>query len=299
MLNNNDSLKKYKDLEGVSINKLNAGLWYVENRLLLIKILKYSLIAISFFSWSYFFYGFGYYIFFGMKADDRIILDIARSNIISHEAIAQKGARDLIVDNPIILRQNGKNDIFSKIQNPNDRFFVKFDFVFKVGGEEIKRDRSFVLPAEQSFAIALSQEVDSGNDPEIYIENIEWKRLNAHVIPDWPGYKFSHLNFEVTDTSIIKADDFNKPENKSINFAEVKFSIKNNSPFNYQSPEFIIILRNGFGISGINKYVINRFKSGEKRDVSINWPDAPSDASNIEVIPNINIIDADIYFKFD
>jgi len=299
MQNIKDKTKVYQDLDGVSMNKLNIGLWYVEKRLVLIKMLKYFLILTSVICWSYFFYGFGYYIFFGMKEDDKLLTELVKNNLVGHDIIALKGAKELIINNPMVIRQNGRNDIISIIQNPNEKFFVKFDFVFRVGEKEIKRGSSFILPSDQNFLFALGQEVNTSEDPQIFIENIKWKRINPHTIPDWPSYRFSHLNFEITERGIIKADDFNKPENKSVNFAEVRFFVKNNTPFNYLDPEFIIILRNGYGISGINKYVINRFNSGEKREAMINWADAPSDAVNIEIIPNINIIDGDVYFKFD
>jgi hypothetical protein len=299
MEKNNEGIKKYQDLDNISMNKLSLGLWYVEKRQAMIKLLKYFLIFISIISWSYFFYGFGYYIFFGMKMDDRMLNELTQNSFINHDSIVQNGAKDLIINNPIILRQNGRNDLYSIIQNPNEKFFAKFDFVYRIGEKELKREKSFALPSDQNFLIAFNQELNGSEDPQISIENVRWKRLNPHLIPDWANYKNAHLNFEITDTSVVKADDLNQADNKSINFAEVKFSVKNNTAYNYLAPEFIIVFRNGYGISGINKYVINNFKSGEKRDCVLNWADAPQDNSNLEIIPNINIIDGDVYYKFD
>jgi hypothetical protein len=232
-----------------------------------------------------------------MKYDDRIIGDMAHNNLIDHQFVALKGAKELLVGSPIIIRQNNKNDIISTIENPNDRYYAAFDFVFSSGGIEIKRERSYVLPSSINYLVAFGQ--DNNTDPLIQVENIAWRRINQHVIPDWEEYKASRLNFEITNTEIRRPDGLDRTDSENINFIEVRFKVKNKTAYNYANPKFFVALKSGYGICGINEYTINNFQSGEERESVINWPFAPADAQSVEIIPNIDILDVNVYKKFD
>ncbi len=70
-------LNKYKDLGGVTIKKLDWGLWHVEHREMLKKIFYGFLILVGVILWSYVIYGFAYYLLRGMAEDEIMIKEIS------------------------------------------------------------------------------------------------------------------------------------------------------------------------------------------------------------------------------
>lgn len=292
-------LNRYKDIGGVTIKKLNRGLWYVEHREMLKKIFYGFLILASFVSWSYTIYGFAYYLFRGMAEDEIMARDIAEEGFISHDAVLKTSPRDLVFDFAKALKADGKKyDLFVQIKNPSENHGALFEYYFSADNEETPREQGFILPNETKYLLALGEEFNfSPASIQFRIGSISWKRIDKHKIPDWAEYRDEHLNISISDAKFIPAKASGLSE--KINFNQVEFNAKNNSPFNYWNVDFAVILFGGVNVVGVNKYNLEEFMSGQERKVSLAWPGAINYVSKIEIMPEVNLLRNDIYIKFE
>ena len=299
-------VEKYKDVEGMTTKKLNFGLWYVEHRQFFKKIIIACLIVVSAVSWSYTLYGLAYYVVRGMNEDELLVRQLLQTNIVSHDYLTQIGAQDLRhFPVNVLMSTNGKYDLAARVQNINERWYAEFDYYFLVGGEKIGLAHSFILPMEEKYLMALSQEFgkrDAGvslskpNNVQLVIENLSWSRINRHKIPNWQDYKNSYLNIIVEDAKFISASKSKLSE--KINLNQVDFKAINKTAYNYWQVDFQIVLFRGMDVIGINKISLNEFMSGQERLVEIRWPGKIGRVGKVEVMPELNIMRDDIYIKY-
>src|SRR3990167_8005034 len=78
-------LKNYTGPEGITTKELEVGLWYVEHRQTLRRVLYGLLIAIAAVSWSYSIYGFTYYLARGMSEDEMLTRQLVETNSAGHD----------------------------------------------------------------------------------------------------------------------------------------------------------------------------------------------------------------------
>ncbi len=334
-----EEVEKYKDVEGLTTKKLNFGLWYVKHRQFFKKIIIACLIAVSAVSWSYTLYGLAYYVVRGMDEDELLVRQLLQTNIVSHDYLTQIGAQDLRhFPVNVLMSANNKYDLAARVQNINERWYAEFDYYFLAGGEpaspspsdkpsqdgsqggpaslqggKIGLAHSFILPMEEKYLMALSQEFgrqDAGvsrskpNNVQLVIENLSWSRINRHKIPDWQDYKNSRLNIIVKDIKFIPASQSKLSEGETStsrlpNLNQVNFKAINKTAYNYWQVDFQIALFRGMDIVGINRISLNEFMSGQERLVEIRWPGKIGRVGKAEAMPELNIMRDDIYIKYE
>jgi hypothetical protein len=292
-------LKKYKDLSGVTIKKLDWGLWYIEHRRMLKKIFYGFLILAGATSWSYTIYGFAHYLFRGMAEDEIMARDIAEKGFISRDAVLKASPRNLVFDFAKALKADGKKyDLFVQVKNPSENHGALFEYYFSANNEETPREQGFILPNETKYLLALGKEFNlSPANIQFRIGNISWKRIDKHQIPDWAKYRDEHLDISISDAKFIPAKASGLSEKISLNQAE--FNAKNNSPFNYWNVDFVVIFFGGANVVGVSKYNLEEFMSGQEKKVSLTWPGAINYVSKIEIMPEVNLLRDDIYIRFE
>ena len=89
------NLDRYQDLEGVTIKKLETGLWYIEHKEILRKILIAVLILIGSVSWIYTLSTFGLYVFKGMNDDAAMVSELVATQGFNHAYIKQISGQQL------------------------------------------------------------------------------------------------------------------------------------------------------------------------------------------------------------
>jgi hypothetical protein len=288
---------RYKDLGGVTIKKLEQGLWYVEHREFLRKIFVWFLIAVSAGFWSYSIYGFAYYFARGMKEDEIMIKQMIETSGVSHKYILETSAVDLVLKQAKIFKLDvKKSDFFAEVINPNENYSAEFDYYFTAGANETARIRGFILPGENKYLLALGQEIENqSRDAQLKIENIAWARINKHKFPDWKLYRDERLNIAVSDIKFTPPKEGGLSEKISLNTLE--FKAINRSSYSYLNADFLILLYGGQNIIGVNSYPLERFMSGEERPARMTFPGKIGNVNKVEVIPNINILDESNYLK--
>ena len=284
----------YEDPMGLDDKELNFGVWYITNLPRIKKIGTGILIAISILSWGYFIISFVYYIIWGMNADQAVLDDLANTDTISHQVIVARQAEAFRYSSPDVLESSdGRYDIFSQISNTNEDFAGYFDYYFRVGNTETEKQSGFILPKSSKYIYQLGFESASNiQSAELVIENFSWKRISPRPIEDWDEFYDERIDFDIIDPAFESLDDGQEDNNS------LQFTLKNNTAFNYWQVDFFLaIYRNG-RIIGVNQYSALELDSQEKREVTIGWPGSFTAVSEIEVIPDLNILDEDVYMDY-
>ncbi len=292
------NIERYKDTGGLTLRKLNIGLWYVEHKSVLRMVLIGFLMLIAAVSWVYTIYGFAYYLSRGMAEDELLARQTVNTGIISRDAILAMSAKNLSLAPAGILKlSDNKYDFFIQARNPNNRRAAEFKYYFLVNGRETSRQSGFILPGESKYLLSLSNELDfKPGNAQFKIENLRWRKIDRHKIPDWKPYRDKRLNIEISEAIFAPAGKGGA--SGSVRLNNLEFTASNKTDYNYWSVDFIVLLYRGANIVGVNKYGIDEFMSGQVRQAAIVWPGAVSRVDKVEIVPEINIVKDDIYIKY-
>jgi|WetSurMetagenome_2_1015567.scaffolds.fasta_scaffold03831_10 hypothetical protein len=284
------------DVEGVSMKKLETGLWLIKNRGLFYKILVGILAAVIIIGWVYSLCGWGKYLFIGMANDARMMTSLVQSQVLDKIQLEQRKAKDLIYSSVGVLKIDGKYDLYATVRNPNDKHWGTFSFCFTTNTGEQSCGKDFILPGETKYVASFAQVFQTAPaNVSFYITSMNWVRIDNHTIPDWNKYRDQRLNISIINPVFTPGEISSAAEKITIN--NLSFSALNNSPFGFWEAPLFIVLSNNNQIVGINKYTIQNFTSFETANVQIAWPGNIGPVDKITVTPEINIIDPSVYLQ--
>ena len=295
-------LNRYQDFEGVTITKLEAGLWYVEHKNLLFKLLLALLALIGAITWIYTLSTFGYYVFKGMNDDLAMAKELAAAQGFNHAYIKKISGQQLETY-PVKIMESGslkgapRYDLIAEVKNPNLRHAGRLNYSFVSAGQVIANGEINILPGDDKYITALGLELAERPGNVILVNNrLDLRRLDTRIYPDWDKYKKEHLDIAISD---IK---FTPPRlsglSEKLNVSQLDFIATNNSAYNYWRADMVILLTSRGQLTAINQYLLNRFRSGERREVTLSLPGVLK-ADSIEIVPQVDILDQKNYFNFD
>ncbi|MEI6528993.1 MAG: hypothetical protein WCN88_01130 [Candidatus Falkowbacteria bacterium] len=284
-------LNKYKDLEGLSLKKMNFGLWLSEHRAQIGKFFIIFLIAIS--AFFFIFTSYNYFVYFrnsSLKADD---IASTISNVVSQRNIAS----DITYGIPQIFRSGENYDLVVLIKNPNDKFTAHFQYCFATSEKNIKCSSGFIMPLEEKYIFALGQKIQTASPVVSFkITSTSWQRIDTHQIADWSSYFNSHINFAFENINLALADESGLSE--KIGLDSLEFTAINRSNFGYYEVPFNISFYSGSELIGVNRYIIKNFLAGESRTVRMSWLGGLSSNIRTEIRPELDLLDDSIYLKY-
>ena len=126
--------------------------------------------------------------------------------------------------------------------------------------------------------------------PALELTEIEWHRVDHHVVGDYTIWSADRLDLDVRDvafTSDLAVD--------SQTIGRVSFVVTNNTAYSYYDPAFFILLKRGPSVVGVNRTTLSSLDSGETREVAVNWFGTLPSVGSVEVVPEINLFDLDVY----
>lgn len=287
---NKKDLSNYRDpITNTSLKKLKMGLWWVEHIPLFKKTMWTLLVVLMVGVWIYAITGFGWYIFKGMQEDEKMINEMATQTVSPQ----QKNTHELTSAGVNILSHGDKYDLYTKVQNPQDHYTATFDYCFTQANEEVGCGEGFIFPNQKKYVPLLSQELNNRSDIRFEIKNVNWDRIDYHEIRDWEQYKNEHLNFQFQDVQYSSSSQNEYSDQVDLN--TLTFTAKNDSPYSYWDAQLNIILYNMGKVVGVNTYTIEKFLSGEEKNVELVWTANVDRVSDVSIIPNINIMDEENY----
>ena len=291
-------LKKYKDPQGLTIRKMVIGLWFVKHRKHFISFFKIFLAIIGIITWSIFIYTFGSYIIFGLKLEDELLSSILKKTTVGHDYFVSISAQPIVLHPlDIVNVGDGKYDFAFKATNPNARYFARVFFTINAQGEELGPFADFILPGDTKYILSLNNELEQSITSATYNTKIAWRRISKHDIMDWESFRDYHLDFEISDDEFTPAKSTIMTEKTNLN--NLEFTVANKTPYNYWEVDFNILLHGRDKIIGLNTYKVDEFMSNEKRTINVTWPGQIGRVDVIQIVPNLNIIENDIYIDFE
>lgn len=289
-------ISNFRDESGVSTRRLEFGLWFIRHRkhFFIGAIIFLSLISVSTIGYSI--YNFSHYLIVGRDQDEQLYKDISSSanQLVSRPAVDNYLS---ISEVTLLLNQNNQADFVGKVVSAHNRSVINFSYYFDVNGEQIGAGNTFVLPGDTKYVMALNQKLTSTpSGAELIITDISYNPMPREVIPLWQEYRADRLRLQVQDAAFIPGQDSGLSE--KISLGELSFTIINQGGFSYKQLPLAIVLRLGDRIVSASRYYIDNFRSGEKKSVRISWPGSWSGISKIEIIPDINILDENVYLQY-
>lgn len=290
-----DRVEDYVDQEGISTRQLNLALWYVRHHKKFFLTLAGLLAAASLALWGYS-AAQVISLVFSAEQDKQNLSEFKQSNVSSPKV-------DYLANldygfEKIIASGINKYDLVGQITNQNPKVGLVFDYYFVVNGQILEKEHGFVLPGEQKYLVTLGQEMEYTPEiGELVIENLQWRKINPRLIPDWTTYRSDRLNFIISDKKFLSAAESGLSE--KIRLSDLNFSATNLTAYNYLRVDFVIILRSGSSIVGVSKYVAENFASRAKEDVNLGLVGDFANVDIIDIIPEVNILDEGVFDKID
>jgi len=279
-------LEKYKDPSGVSWRQMRFGLWFSENRRNLTRALTIFLILLSaaFFTYS----SYAYIIYFLSGPID---------NQPENQVLSPRNfINDMEVGALEIFKNNTSYDVAVRLINSNDNFSAEFNYCLYQNEIELLCGRSFILPSEDKYLLALGLNLNDNLPVSFKVNDIFWSRVNRRDIPDWESFKNERINFATANIDFLNASRSGLSENIRLN--RLEFELINNSPYGYFEVPFNIFFYNGSILVGVEKHIAKDFIAGENRLVKMSWPGDLGSVNRIEFVPYLNILKNEVYLKY-
>ncbi len=296
-LNRSIDINQFKDREGITLGKLNFGLWVVSHRRSFIIGFIVFLLAISVIFYGYSLYSYIDYFFFGGKKEREAINQLADDQAILNIQKLRNTATPLQIGNLQVFGHNGRYDFLVKITNPNKDYASNFSYCALSGEIELACEVGFILPSESKYFPILNRELAGfPGGLTLKLKDQGWQRIDAHQYPNWPEFSKNHLNFIITDAIFKSAKQTGISDKLELD--TVEFSISNQTAYSYFSVPLHIVVFAGTTPVGVNFYSLNNFTSGQTQKIKIVWPNSLPAVDRVEIYPSLNILQKDIYIRY-
>ncbi|MEK7653374.1 MAG: hypothetical protein AAB358_02765 [Patescibacteria group bacterium] len=256
--------------------QLKFSYWYVSHKIVLRRWLAGFLIAISAGMFFYVIWQLVFY-FIGFRQDREWLARILTSDQNIGADLENLKPQPIQISNPEIFKGAGERDDFLvSVINPNKDWLATFDYQFADPAAGGLIAKGFILPGEEKYLFGSAQS-DAG--VAFQISNQKWQKIK-----NYETLYNNHFRFSITDDEFTPAVSPSEP-------SRLSFKLANNSAYNYWEVGVLALLMNGGNIETANQIVLNDFKSGETRDVEINWNMNLPRINSFEVIPEVNFLD--------
>lgn len=155
--------------------------------------------------------------------------------------------------------REGSYDIIAEIANKNDLWIlknVKYYFKWESGQTEIRQ--TFVYPGRRHLIAVDVKSLQEIQNPQVIVEDFSWFRMNQ---------KEELLKFKAVDFQVA---EYNARSAQGIAISEIKFKIKNKSPYDFDQVDFIVIVKRKQGSVAGQTSIVDFFSRTE-REVEVGF----------------------------
>lgn len=274
----------------VSSWKIKLSYWYVTHKVLLRQILVGFLILLNLALYSFSLYRVLTILVVEGKQFQQD-LDVLTYNLIDYSYFRQanKPLDIQIASFDALGGKEGRYDFVAKVSNPNEEWVAaEVNFQLVSGTNVVAEKKAFIYPQEDKYVTFFGQEVDAGFRPVLKVERIKWRRFNSFAQFGEPRLRFevSDVEFKSARESGIRGD---------LPVSTLSFKIKNNTAFSYWHVGLYMALVSGARPVAANFIMLDNFYSGETRNVTISWYESLSNSGQIEILPEVDILNAASY----
>jgi hypothetical protein len=191
----------------------------------------------------------------------------------------------------VISIGDSRYDLYTTILNPNEDWWAEFDYVFSLGDQRTQLRKGFVLPSQQKPVAELAVEsVSPIQSTKLIIENVRWHRVDPHDVPDYAVWAGDRLNLVVSNSLFERDTRFDGQS-----FGRTTFTIENDTAFSYYDVGLFVLLLRGNAVVGVNRTRLSSLESGVQSEVTVNWFGTLPNVSEVQIIPELNIFDLEVY----
>jgi len=126
------------------------------------------------------------------------------------------------------------------------------------------------------------------------VNNLHWKKINAHEIADYDAWKMERLNIVFEEVKFLPAVIRDK-----FTISRASFSAKNLTAYSFWDAGVYVFLYRGSALASVNYISLEEFISGQTRPVQVSWFEPLSSITQVKVIPEINIFDKKAYMPVE
>lgn len=272
--------------------QLKLSYWIIEHKMLFKKIGLGIFIAVDILLVVFGLYGFADYLLITGPHEARQLAMLGED--LNYSSLNIKlSARPIDVKSTIFLRGKETFDLLSFVENRNEVWLARFKYQFMADGTATEQKNGFLLPGEGKFITDLGVKLPrSALKAALSISDLKWTRISTRDIPDYNDWSGARLNFEISDVNFAPAAVLDGGS-----ASRATFKVKNVSAFNYWQVGFRVILYRGATIVGANYITIPNFQSGEEREAAVSWFDTIGQVTKVEVEPEVDIFDEDVYMR--
>ena len=138
--------------------------------------------------------------------------------------------------------------------------------------------------------LGVQSEVGFPRQARLVIEDIQYKRINAHSIADPQEFIDTRLTLMVSGTTYIA-----KNEAEGVASNGVSFSVENNTVFSYwELPMYIELLRGGQTV-GVTYTNVRDFRARTSREVELFFVQSLPFIDSIRIYPLVNVFDPTVF----
>ncbi len=209
-----------------------------------------------------------------------------------HAYTASRVANPLsVTDAQVFSTGNGQYDLFTEVENTNGDWWAEFQYTFTYEGGETKETTGFILPNQKKPIAELAVHSDTGiGSTQFELSSMSWHRVDHHLISNYKKWSEDRMSLE------IKAPMFTQDIqiDKTI-ISRTTFTVFNHTAFSYNHPTFFVLLKRGNTVIGVNRTTLQSLESGTAQDVVLNWFGDVPVSGTVEIIPDINLFDLNVY----
>jgi hypothetical protein len=182
---------------------------------------------------------------------------------------------------------NSRYDFYSQLSNPNPDWWVEFKYQFLFDAGETTPENGFLLPGQEKpvISLAVTSQVPV-QVAELKLADIVWHRINKKVISDYATWQDDRLRIEVSNATFSKESG-------------TTFTVFNNTAFSYFDPVFYVLLKRGSSVVGVSRATVASLKAGENQEISLYWFGTLPSVGEVEVIPDIQLFNPDVYQRVE
>jgi hypothetical protein len=191
----------------------------------------------------------------------------------------------------VLAVEDGAVDLYAPLVNANQDWWAEITYVFRAGEVATTPKKTFVLPAqEKQLLVFNTKDLGGARTAEVELQETIWHRVDRHLTGEPTNWLEDRLSMTIKDAAFQTDIPL---DGKTIGRAS--FTVTNSTAFSYYDVPFVILLRRGSSVVGVNGTTIASLDAGATQDVSVNWFGALPSASTVEVVLDLNPFDLGVY----
>ncbi len=217
-----------------------------------------------------------------------LILSIRDDHVAYQQLRNQLAPQQLQVGNAQVLASGpGTYDILTRIENPNTQWAAsKVGYTVSVDGAQVAEGDTYALAGRTAYVpIFAVQSKSKPNSVQFAITNITWQRVTS-------GVSAILDDFKVRDAAYVTHAISTGGTSGS-----VTATVRNQGVHSFWRARFVVLLLNGSTIVGVRQVYIEQFRSLADRPLNVVWTSAPSGASQVQIIPDVNVLDKENFME--